>query len=629
MRVPRFTGVIAGVLAFCSPLRVYGVVKGEHIPTIGAAIKEARDAGANAAGMRIATVSLSGQRQVSREEIFAAAGVTENSSLLFLDVADARAKLEAIPWIAEATVRKLYPDRLQITVTEREAFALWQLQRQGRGDRRRRHGAFGQARAAARHAALRGRPGRRRARRAISSRSSTSIRRSATRCAPRSWSAERRWNLRLKNGIDVRLPETDIEGALSALARLDREKSLLSPRHHRGRSAPRRSPHGAALGRRRPGARGRAEEEHEEEGGRRVSDLTHGLAPKMKPISRRRSAIVCALDIGTSKIVCAIARLKPRPPQDVLPRRTHAIEVLGIGHTQAQGMKSGSVVDIAAAEEMLRHAVDGAERAAGVHVDSVVLPITAGRTASELFAATVHMKNPTVSDADIERVLAAGSHHSVREGRAVLHSLPIGYALDDNRGIRDPRGMVGQRLGVDMHVATTDVAAARNLTLLVERCHIGVEAMVAAPYVSGLAVLAEDEADLGAAVIDLGAGTTTRRGVLRRPLRACRRLCGRRPARHDGHRARAHHHDRGRRAPQDAVRRGAVRPVRRPRHDLALDRRRRSARSAAHDPARAAGAHHPAARRGDPRNGARQARRVAVRGRSARPRHPRPAAPAR
>ena len=128
-----------------------------------------------------------------------------------------------------------------------------------------------------------------------------------------------------------------------------------------------------------------------------MSDLAHGLAPKMKPISRKRSAIVCALDIGTSKIVCAIARLKPRPPQDVLPRRTHAVEVLGIGHAQAQGMKSGHVVDIAAAEEMLRHAVDGAERGAGVHVDSVVLPITAGRTASELFAATVHMKTPTVT----------------------------------------------------------------------------------------------------------------------------------------------------------------------------------------------------------------------------------------
>src|ERR1041385_3521773 len=135
---------------------------------------------------------------------------------------------------------------------------------------------------------------------------------------------------------------------------------------------------------------------------------------------------------------------------------------------------------------MLRQAVDQAERAAGVHVDSVVLSITAGRTASELFAASVQLKQPVVSDADIEHVLAAGSHHSVREGRAILHSLPIGYALDANRGIRDPRGMIGQRLSVDMHVAATDIAVARNLTLLVERCHIGVEAMVAAPYVSGL-----------------------------------------------------------------------------------------------------------------------------------------------
>src|SRR5256886_10441165 len=127
VRVPRFAGLAAG-LAFLLSAAAYGVIKGGHVAAIQTAIKDAADAAANAAGMRIATVSLSGQRQVSREEIFAAARVTDHSSLLFLDVADARARLEAIPWIAEATVRKLYPDRLQITITEREAFALWQQQ---------------------------------------------------------------------------------------------------------------------------------------------------------------------------------------------------------------------------------------------------------------------------------------------------------------------------------------------------------------------------------------------------------------------------------------------------------------------------------------------------------------------
>src|SRR5947209_15923235 len=126
-RVPRYTGV-AACLVFLTGVTAYGVIKGGHAAAIETAIKDTADAAANAAGMRIATVSLSGQRQVSREEIFAAAGVTDHSSLLFLDVAQARARLEAIPWIAEATVRKLYPDRLQITITEREAFELWHQQ---------------------------------------------------------------------------------------------------------------------------------------------------------------------------------------------------------------------------------------------------------------------------------------------------------------------------------------------------------------------------------------------------------------------------------------------------------------------------------------------------------------------
>jgi len=153
--------------------------------------------------------------------------------------------------------------------------------------------------------------------------------------------------------------------------------------------------------------------------------------------------------------------------------------------------------------------VDGAERTAAVEIESVVLSISTGRLASELFAAEIDIAGTAVSEGDIARVLAAGNRHSMREGRAVLHSLPIGFSIDGSNGIRDPRGMLGRRFAVDMHVATTDVAAARNLMLAVERCHLAVEAMVASPYVAGLSVLADDEADLGAAVVDMGAGTTT------------------------------------------------------------------------------------------------------------------------
>jgi cell division protein FtsA len=240
-----------------------------------------------------------------------------------------------------------------------------------------------------------------------------------------------------------------------------------------------------------------------------MTSLAYGVAPKMKPLSPKRSALVAALDLGTSKISCLIAKLTPNAPQDVLRRRTHSIEVIGFSHTGARGMKAGNVVDLVEAEEAVRHAVDVAERAAHRQVEAVIVSQSAGRISSELFAASVDINGPTVDDSDIARVLAAGSQRSLRQGRIVLHSLPIGFALDDARGIRDPRGMLGRHFGVDMHVVTADAAAVRNLMLTVERALLSVEAMAASPYVGGLAVLADDEADHGAAVIDMGAGTTT------------------------------------------------------------------------------------------------------------------------
>ncbi|MDT5096234.1 MAG: cell division protein FtsQ, partial [Mycobacterium sp.] len=181
----------------------------------------------NAAGMRIATVSLSGQRQVSREEIFAAAGVTDHSSLLFLDVGDARARLEAIPWVAEATVRKFYPDRLQITITEREPFALWQMD--GKVQVIAADGTVLSNRIEPRLASLPfvvGPGAAAAARGFLAVLDAYPAIRDQVRASI--FVAERRWNLRLKSGLDVRLPDANIEAALDTLARLDREKALLS-----------------------------------------------------------------------------------------------------------------------------------------------------------------------------------------------------------------------------------------------------------------------------------------------------------------------------------------------------------------------------------------------------------------
>ncbi len=233
------------------------------------------------------------------------------------------------------------------------------------------------------------------------------------------------------------------------------------------------------------------------------------IAPRMKPIGNRRSTIVAALDIGTSKIACIIAKLKAERGRETPGNRTHSVDVLGLGLTRAYGIKAGTVVDIEAAEESIRRAVDQAERSAKVEIASVILSVTGGRLGSESFAASVRVPGSSVETGDIARVLDAASLHSVRQGRAVLHSIPIAYHLDDVSNIQDPRGMLGRTLAVDLHVATADYPALQNLILCVERCHLSVEGMIAAPYAAGIAALSDDEADLGATVIDLGAGTTT------------------------------------------------------------------------------------------------------------------------
>jgi cell division protein FtsA len=223
----------------------------------------------------------------------------------------------------------------------------------------------------------------------------------------------------------------------------------------------------------------------------------------------QRSGVVTVLDIGSSKVCCMIAKLKPLADGQLLRGRTHKAHVIGIGHQKSRGVKSGVVIDLDKAEQSVRLAVDAAERMAGLTVDSLIVNVAAGRLRSESFVASIDLGGHEVEESDLRRVLAAGAKQALGAERQVVHSLPTSFSLDGERGIRDPRGMVGAKLGVEMHVLTGDAAPLRNLELCVNRAHLSVERMVATPYASGLAALIDDELEMGAACIDMGGGTTT------------------------------------------------------------------------------------------------------------------------
>jgi cell division protein FtsA len=237
--------------------------------------------------------------------------------------------------------------------------------------------------------------------------------------------------------------------------------------------------------------------------------MTEAMTARLKPVQPGRASLVSVLDIGSAKICCIIARLTPRPEGKALRERTHTAEIIGFGYGKSSGIKSGVITDLDKAEQAIRSVVGMAERAAGLTLESVLVNVTAGRLGSETFSAAVSLGGQEVERADLARVRRAVNERSVRPERSIVHALPIGYSLDGQRGIRDPLGMVGERLGGDVAVVSAETLAMRNIELVLHRCHLQIEALVATPYASGLATLVDDEAQLGVACIDFGGATTT------------------------------------------------------------------------------------------------------------------------
>jgi cell division protein FtsQ len=223
---PRGVGVAASALVILASL-AYGTVKGDHIPSLIAGLKDARDGIANAAGFRVVSIALAGNHHVNREEVLATAGITGTTSLLFLDVDQIRLRLKTNPWIADATVLKLYPGELQIGIKEREAFALWQ--KDGRISVIADDGTVLEPYVAPRLTRLPlvvGRGAQAKAKEFLALLDRYPTMRDFVHASV--LVGERRWNLRLKNGIDVRLPESDVAPALERLVALDREKNLIT-----------------------------------------------------------------------------------------------------------------------------------------------------------------------------------------------------------------------------------------------------------------------------------------------------------------------------------------------------------------------------------------------------------------
>jgi cell division protein FtsA len=221
-----------------------------------------------------------------------------------------------------------------------------------------------------------------------------------------------------------------------------------------------------------------------------VRDRSHG-----------RGSVFAALDIGSSKVTCMIARRSESNGTE--PR------VAGAGAQGTKGVRSGAVVDLEALERSIRLAVEQAERAAETRITDIVLGVSGPDLRSDVVRAKLQLAGREITSAHIRDARLAAIESFKPQGREILHSAPLGFAVDGTAGIKDPRGMFADALTASYLVVSAPTAGLRNIVQCVSRAHLNPTAILASPFASGLACLVEDEAEQGAVVIDFGAGVTS------------------------------------------------------------------------------------------------------------------------
>lgn len=229
------------------------------------------------------------------------------------------------------------------------------------------------------------------------------------------------------------------------------------------------------------------------------------MARKFQP----KGSVIAALDIGSSKIACFIARVKDDDGN---------IDLIGIGHQASQGIKSGTIVDLDAAESSIRQAVHAAEHMAsevtrGYPLREVIINVPAVHTQSHLMRVDVQVLGEAITDNDIRRALAKAQDQAIKQsephGIELIHTIPTAFRIDGHEGIKEPRGLYGHSLEVDVHLVTGNMGGLRNIASCIESSHLDITALCSSPYAAGLASIVEDEMNLGCTVIDMGGGTTS------------------------------------------------------------------------------------------------------------------------
>ncbi len=208
--------------------------------------------------------------------------------------------------------------------------------------------------------------------------------------------------------------------------------------------------------------------------------------------------LIVGLDIGTSKVLAIVGEVTP----------IGEIEIIGVGHHPARGMRKGVVANIESTVQSIQRAVEEAELMAGCQIYSVYAGIAGAHINSFNSHGVVAIRDKEVNTGDVDRVIEAARALAIPNDQKILHIMPQEFVIDGQEGIREPIGMSGVRLEAKVHIITGAVSAAQNIIKCIRRCGLEVDDIILEQLASSQAALTEDEKDLGVCLVDIGGGTT-------------------------------------------------------------------------------------------------------------------------
>ncbi|MHB1214002.1 MAG: cell division protein FtsA [Thiobacillus sp.] len=208
--------------------------------------------------------------------------------------------------------------------------------------------------------------------------------------------------------------------------------------------------------------------------------------------------LVVGLDIGTSKIVCIVAEIS----------EGDTLEIIGMGTSPSRGLRRGVVVNIEATVNAIQRALEEAELMADCKIREVYTGIAGSHIKSFNSHGMFAIKDKEISQMDVDRVVETARAVNIPTDQQILHTIPQEFIVDGQEDVRDPLGMSAVRLEVKVHIVTGAVSAAQNIIKCVRRCGLEVADLVLQPLASAMAVLTEDERELGVCLVDIGGGTT-------------------------------------------------------------------------------------------------------------------------